>query len=571
MSGELLPVCVPLPSGDVLQRREESLARLGAESWDLLVVGGGIVGAGALLDATSRGLRAALVEQDDISAGTSSRSSRLIHGGLRYLEHMKFHLVHEALVERSRLLRLAPHLVRLEPFVFPVYGWPLVHRLFYGSGLVLYDLLGAARDRGRSRHLGADAVARVIPPIRRAGLRGGITYHDGVEDDARFTLAVVRTAEQRGATVLTRVRAAGILRGSDGSLRGVAAEDLLSGRSVEVRAAAVIDATGVWAGRSEAPLGGSSVPLVPSRGSHVLVSRERLPLAAGMTLRVPGKVLFIVPCPDAWVIGTTDEPDTGPPDRPTPTIHEVDAILDSVNDVLDVDLGRDDLLGAYTGLRPLVGEPGGSTVRVSREHKVHREANGLVRVSGGKYTTYRVMARDAVDVALDGRAGTPPSATAELRLAGAAPRPDLERLTGELASDAGIDLELARSLVDRHGTEARDVLALGTELDLLRPLGSGIRELEAEVAWAARQEAALSVDDVLARRMRLAMRLPDRGASIAGRVAEILGSDLGWTAGIREAEVERYLEGARREYDVPGARTAEAPAVPTAAGAPATA
>jgi glycerol-3-phosphate dehydrogenase len=532
--------------------RRADLARLADERWDLVVVGGGIVGTGALLDAASRGLRAVLIEQDDIAVGTSSRSSRLIHGGLRYLEHFQFHLVREALRERSRLLRLAPHLVRLEEFLFPVYGWPLVHRAFYGSGLVLYDLLGAARDGGRARHLGVEAVARLAPSIRRERLQGGIVYHDGVEDDARLALAVVRTAQAKGGTALTRVRATGLLRDGSGAVAGLLAEDRETGSAIEVRAAAVVDATGVWAGRAEGPLGGSSVPIVPSRGSHLVVPRERIPVETGVTLRVPGKVLFLIPWPGAWLIGTTDEPDAGPPDRPAPTDHEVRAILDAVNATLAVDLRREDAVGAYTGLRPLVGSPGtGDTVQVSREHKVRREADGLTRISGGKYTTYRVMATDAVDVALG--TGASPSATAELPLVGAASREELDKLANRLAAETGLFRSVTEVLVDRYGTEARAVVELGQELDLLRPLADGHPHLEVEVAWGARHELARSIDDVLSRRMRLSMRLPDRGAAIARRVDAILGAELGWDPEACEARVAGYLAEAHREYDVPAA------------------
>lgn len=516
------------------------------------------MGAGVLLDAASRGLRAALVEQDDIAVGTSSRSSRLIHGGLRYLEDMRFHLVREALVERARLLRLAPHLVRLEPFLFPVYGLPLVHRAFYGSGLVLYDLLGAARDGGRARHLGAGRVAELVPPIRRGGLRGGITYHDGVEDDARFTLAVVRTAVARGATALTRVRAERLELDARGGVAGVQVRDVIDGGEWLVRARAVVDATGVWAGRPDGPLGRSGVTIVPSRGSHLVIRRDRLPLRVGVTLRIPGRVLFIVPWPGAWLIGTTDEADTGSPERPVPTGHEVEGILGMVNEVLDVGLGREDVVGAYAGLRPLVGVPGGDTVRVSREHKVHREPSGLVRVSGGKYTTYRIMARDAVDVALEGATERPASVTADVALVGALPNLQLDRLAGELATGTGMDPAVMRLLVERHGSLAEAVVALGRELDLLRPLGQAgsaaadAAHLEAEVTWAVRHELALSLDDMLARRMRLAMCLPDRGASIAPRVAELMGDELGWDAGRQAAEVGAYLAAATREYGVPG-------------------
>jgi glycerol-3-phosphate dehydrogenase len=546
------------PSSPALEARTEALATLADERWDLVVVGGGIVGSGVLLDAASRGLRAALVEQDDLAVGTSSRSSRLIHGGVRYLEDMRLQLVREALAERSRLLTLAPHLVRLERFLFPVYGWPIVHRAMYSAGLTLYDLLGAARDGGRAHHLGAGAVAELIPPIVRRGLRGGVTYSDGVEDDARYSIAVALTARQRGATVVTRARASEILTDDHGRVSGLTVEDRLGGHRLTVRADHVIDATGVWLGHPEARLGGSTMKLVPSRGSHLVFERSRIPIHTGMTLKIPGRVLFLIPHPGVWIVGTTDEPDDGPPERPAPTGHEVEHILETVNSVLGLDLRREDALGAFAGLRPLVGVPGGDTARISREHTIHREASGLVRVSGGKYTTYRLMARDAVDVVLDGRQSMPPSATATLPLLGAAPRPELDRLASDLAATDGLAADQAAALVDRHGSRAREIVALGRTLDLLRPLDPDLPHLEAEVAWAVREELALGLDDLLSRRFRLSMARRDRGASLAPRVAAIMGAELGWDADRQADEVAAFLAAARREYDVPGPESAAA-------------
>jgi glycerol-3-phosphate dehydrogenase len=536
-----------------LAARDAALAELADERWDVLIIGGGIVGSGALLDATSRGLKAALIEQDDLAVGTSSRSSRLIHGGLRYLEDFRLQLVREALAERSRLLSLAPHLVRLERFLFPVYGWPFVHRAFMGAGLTLYDLLGAARDGGRAHHLGADAVAELIPPIKRDGLRGGVTYSDGVEDDARYSIAVARTALEAGATIATRARVTGLLTDDAGAVSGVKVRDLLGDVELEAQATKVIDATGVWLGDPEARLGGSTMKLVPSRGTHLVFDRDRLPLKTGMTLRVPGRVVFVIPHPGVWLVGTTDVADDGTPGRPAATLDEVDEILDNVNHVLDSDLTRGDAVGAFAGLRPLVGAPGGDTARVSREHTIHREDSGLVRVSGGKYTTYRLMARDAVDYVLDGEEPMSVSRTGDLPLVGAAPRAELDRLVTELVRDSGLDKDRVTALVDRHGTQARDVIALGREQDLLRPLADDRTELEAEVAWAVERELALGLDDVLSRRMRLSMSRRDRGASLAPRVAQIMGPKLDWDAPRQAAEVESYLASARAEYDVPGA------------------
>ncbi|HEY0444368.1 MAG TPA: glycerol-3-phosphate dehydrogenase/oxidase, partial [Candidatus Limnocylindrales bacterium] len=398
--------------------RQADIATLASNEWDVVIVGGGIVGCGALLDAVSRGLRACLVEQDDIAAGTSSRSSRLIHGGLRYLEQFRFGLVFEALAERSRLLRLAPHLVRLEPLMFPIYGLPLVHRTFYGSGLLLYDLLGSRREGGFATHLSRDDAIAWTPALRPKGLRGGIVYHDGVEDDARYTLAVARTAQSLGATVVTRVGATGVLE-RDGRVAGIRAHDEISGAELEIRSASVVDATGVWMAQPNAPLapGGR---VLPSKGAHLIIRRNRIQSRTGLTIRVPGKILFLVPWPGHWLIGTTDDAYTGSPERPSATAEDVDELLAAVNRTLDVDLTRADVVGTYAGLRPLAASPGsGSTVKASREHRVTVERPGLVRVTGGKYTTYRVMARDTIDAVLGEAAKKRPSATEELRLVGA--------------------------------------------------------------------------------------------------------------------------------------------------------
>jgi glycerol-3-phosphate dehydrogenase len=547
-----------------------ALEALAGERFDVLIVGGGIVGAGALLDATSRGMRAALVEQRDIASGTSGRSSRLIHGGLRYLEQLHFGLVYEALEERARLLRLAPHLVTLEPFLFPIYGIPLITQAFYGSGIFLYDLLGARRDGGFAKHLRPSSAIDYAPDLRRKGLAGGIIYHDGVEDDARLALAVLRTALAGGAVAATRVRAEKPLLDGE-KLIGATVQDLVSGNRFEIRAERVIDATGVWAADAEArfaTLEGAD-SFVPSRGSHIVIRRDRLPAEGGLTLRIPGRVVFIIPWPGHWIIGTTDHSDSRAPESVAAPEQDVDELLEVVNKQLDIDLSKGDIVGTYAGMRPLVGDPGGSTVKASREHRVAADASGLVRISGGKYTTYRVMARDVVDASL-GRteARRRRSGTAGLPVVGAAPRDELAQIATTLERplrDAAAALgtagapwpaRVARRLADRYGREAPEVVALARELDLALPLGEGIDHLQAEVAWAARHELALSIDDVLARRMRLAQELPDRGASIAARVAAILGAELGWDADRQASEVQTYLEGARREYGLPWATLA---------------
>jgi len=535
-----------------LAERRRDLAALADEPLDVLVVGGGIVGCGSALDAATRGLRVGLVERDDIAVGTSSRSSRLIHGGLRYLEQYRFGLVREALRERSRVLHLAPHLVTIQPLLFPLFGLPLVTRVFYQSGMTLYDLLGARHDGGWHRHLSVDEVLAHAPRMRRARLRGGLLFHDGMEDDARYTLAVARTSEADGATVVTRARATGLLE-DGGRVRGARVHDELDDGDVEIRARVVIDATGVWAADLSSPLGGGKTRLLPSRGAHLVVRRDRIPSDVGLTIRVPGKVVFLVPWPHFWLIGTTDAPYDGPIDRPTAGHDEVDELIAAVNRVLDVDLERSDVVGTYAGLRPLIAPSTGSTVTASREHRVVVESNGLVRVSGGKYTTYRQMAEETVDAALGvlgERARNRPSQTATRRLVGAADRPELDQLVTSLTTSSGLDRAVIDQLVARHGTEAADVLAVGHETGLLGRLADGEEHLEAEVAWAARRELALSVDDILSRRMRLAQELPDRGAAIAPRAAAILGAELGWDESRRAREVESYLDSARREFSI---------------------
>jgi glycerol-3-phosphate dehydrogenase len=540
-----------------LDDRRRDLVALVDEPLDVLVVGGGIVGSGAALDAATRGLRVGLVERDDIAVGTSSRSSRLIHGGLRYLEQYRFGLVREALTERSRILNLAPHLVTIEPLLFPLFGLPVATRAFYQAGMTLYDVLGARKDGGWHRHLSVPEVLAHAPAMRRGRLRGGLMFHDGVEDDARYTLAVARSAREDGATIVTRAGAESLIEEA-GRVVGARICDRLTGEDHEVRARVVVDATGVWGADPAAPLSGGSTRLLPSRGAHLVVPRARIQSDVGLTIRVPGKVVFLVPWPHFWLIGTTDAPYSGPIDRPTAGADEVDELLAAVNHVLDVDLGRDDVVGTYAGLRPLIAPSDGSTITASREHRVVVEGNGLVRVSGGKYTTYRLMAEQTIDAAL-GVLGEPaaarPSRTTTRRLVGAADRPELDRIAGSLSSTAtpagGLEPAIAARLVARHGSAAPDVVALGLELGLLGRLVDGEDHLEVEVAWAARHELALSIDDVLARRMRIVHELPDRAAAIAPRVASILGAELGWDAARQSVEVETFLAGARREFAIP--------------------
>jgi len=430
----------------------------------------------------------------------------------------------------------------------------------YPGGVILplYDILGARHDGGWHRRLSVQGSLEIWPSLRRQGLRGGLLYHDGVEDDARFALSVLRTAlaSEAAPVAVTRVRATGLRAdASTGPMRVVTATDLLQGGDLEIRTRSIVDATGVWAAEPGHPFASPSMRILPSRGAHLVVERDRIPASAGLTIRVPGKVVFFIPWPDHWLIGTTDAPYEGPPDHVAASALEVDELLATVNATLDVNLTRADVVGTYAGLRPLIAPSGGSTVKASREHRVTAEPNGVVRVAGGKYTTYRVMARDVMDAAL-GRvaARSRPSGTADLRVVGAADEAARLRIAGELAtidSIADAHPEAATRLTARHGTEAPAIAALGAELDLLRPLVPGRPFLEAEVAWAVRHELALSVDDVLSRRLRLSPELGEHREAVASRVAGIMSRELGWTPIDCERERDAYLDSAAREYGVP--------------------
>ena len=369
---------------------------------------------------------------------------------------------------------------------------------------------------------------------------------------------MARTATAAGAVAVTRVRATGLRTDPrSGVLSALLATDLLTGADLEIRTKAVVDATGVWAAEADHPFRGGSMALLPSRGAHLVVPRARIPNQMGLTIRVPGRIVFLVPWPDHWLIGTTDAPYDGPAERPAAGDSEIQQLLDTVNGTMDVDLTRADVVGTYAGLRPLIAPSDGSTVKASREHRVSMDRSGVVRIGGGKYTTYRVMASDVIDAVL-GPTETKarPSRTADWRLIGAADAAVQARLVAELMTIPAMTAlgpDVSVRLVARHGTEAPGVVALGADLGLLRPLVGGRTFIEAEIAWAVRHESALSLDDALSRRTRLTQELPDRGASVAPRVAEIMGAELGW-GGTRQArEVESFLETARREFSVDGA------------------
>ncbi len=533
----------------VLDARDRStvVRRLTAGQLDVLVVGGGITGAGAALDAASRGLRVGLVEARDVAAGTSSRSSKLIHGGLRYLEQGDFKLVREALRERDLLVtRLAPHLVKPVPFLYPLYR-KVVERPYVGAGLVIYDAMeGTKRPVPYHRHLTARGALRRAPALRPERLAGAMVYYDAQVDDARHTLTVARTAVAHGAIVLTRASATSLLRSADGGVTGARVRDEETGRSFDVTAARVVVCAGVWTDLVHS-LGGvrAGYEVRMSKGVHIVMPRTAIDAETGMIVRTDKSVLFFIPWGERWIVGTTDTDWSGDRAEPTATGADVDYILAAANRVLAKPLSRADVVGVYAGLRPLVAAAADTpTTKLSREHVVDVPVPGLASIAGGKFTTYRLMARDVVDAAVaDFSRPVPESVTDQLPLLGADGLPAVRAAAQRIAEDFGVPIAAVEHLLNRYGSLVPEVLEpVEHDRSLAQPLLDGYPYLRAEVAYAVTHEGALHVEDVLARRIRLLIESPDAGVPTAPQVAAIMGGLLGWSRRRRAVEVRNYAE-----------------------------
>ncbi len=543
------------PSALSPQARDDALAAMqglsGQAELDVLVVGGGIVGAGTALDAVTRGLSTGLLEQRDLASGTSSRSSKLIHGGLRYLEMLDFGLVREALQERGLLLtRLAPHLVRPVPFLYPLThrGW---ERPYVAAGLTLYD--GMARfgkyDMGvpRHRHLSRRSVQRIAPDFDPASLSGAIKYWDCQVDDARLVLTVARTAAAHGAHVATRVQVTGFLREGE-RVVGVRARDLEHQRDLEVRARVVVNAAGVWTDEIQEMVGGrGALHVQASKGIHLVVPRDRIRSEAGFIVRTETSVLFVIPWGRHWILGTTDTAWNLDKAHPAASKADIDYVLEHVNAILREPLDHDDVEGVYAGLRPLLSGESEPTSRISREHTVVTPVPGLVMIAGGKLTTYRVMGRDAVDAAAHSLTSTlgltiRPSITDRVPLVGAA---DWETRANQrvlLARRSGLHVARIDHLLGRYGGLIGDVLDLvSARRSLGLPLEGAEDYLAAEVVYAVTHEGARHLDDVLTRRTRISIETFDRGVSAAPAAAALMGAVLDWDPARTADEVDHYL------------------------------
>jgi glycerol-3-phosphate dehydrogenase len=531
-------------------QRRAGLERLRRETLDLLVIGGGVTGAGVALDAAARRLSVGLVEADDLAAGTSSRSSKLIHGGLRYLEQLDIALVREALRERSLLLdRLCPHLVRPIPFLLPL-RHRVWERAYLGAGVALYDTLGGRRGLPAHRHLSRRAALERWPALRPDRLVGAIQYWDGQVDDARHTLFVARTAASLGAAIVTGAAATQLVR-EGGRVVGARVRDLDGGAEMTVRARAVVSATGVWTERVASSVSATGLTVRASKGVHLVVPRDRIDAGTGLIVRTETSVLFVIPWGSQhWIIGTTDTPWGLDVDVPAATRRDVDYLLDHANAELVHPLSHDDVVGVYVGLRPLLSGRQAQTAKLSREHAVSTPLPGLVEIAGGKYTTYRVMAADAVDAAV-ATAGIVAGAsrTATIPLVGAAGYRERWARRAELAAAHGLGVAQVERLLGRYGALVDDLFELfAADPSAACPVGGsgsdgagGGGYLRAELAYAVTHEGARSVADLLERRTRLAIETPDRGVRVAGEAARLLGGVLGWDRDRCEAEQRRYV------------------------------
>jgi glycerol-3-phosphate dehydrogenase len=544
------------------ERRRHDLARMRDQTFDIVVIGGGVTGAGVALDAATRGLNVALIEQRDLAAGTSSRSSKLIHGGLRYLEQLNLSLVREALQERGLLLHdLAPHLVRPVSFLYPLTR-PVWERVYAGTGVLLYDTIGGARQLPRHRHLSRRKAMELVPSLRRDAMVGALRYWDAQVDDARHTMELARTASSYGAAVAISTRAVGLLREGE-RVVGVTVRDQEAGDEFGVLGRQVINATGVWADQIQEMAGRGRIKVRASKGIHIVVPRDRIHGDSGLILRTETSVLFVIPWGNHWLIGTTDTDWNLDLAHPAASATDIQYLLDHVNRVLRTPLTHEDVEGVFAGLRPLLSGESEATSKLSREHAVAQTAAGLITIAGGKYTTYRVMAKDAVDTAarsLPQR--VPPCVTDRTPLLGAHGFHALWNRRHRLADESGLHLTRIEHLLGRYGslvTELLDLLADRPELG--ERIDGASDYLKVEAVYAASHEGALHLDDLLTRRTRISVETFDRGLAAALSVAPLMGEVLGWDEPTLTREIEHYEARVAAEIEsqkMPDDRTADA-------------
>ena len=533
------------------KQRSNAIKSLSTEKFDVLVIGGGVTGVGAALDAASRGLKVALVEASDLASGTSSRSSKLIHGGLRYLEQYDFRLVRESLHERELMVSsLAPHLVKPLAFLYPLHN-KYFERTYVGAGLTLYDVLrGFQRTLPGHKHISQKNTAEIAPSLRPDLVKGAVKYFDAQVDDARHTMMIARTAARHGAVIATGVQVESLIR-KGRRVVGVKARDGKKGKLITIKATTTVMCAGIWSDPLHKSFGlkaGYNVTM--SKGVHIVLPKKAINSQEGVILKTAISVLFLIPWADKWIVGTTDTPYTGDCARPLAEKSDIDYILNEANKILKPKLKASDIIGVYAGLRPLVANKTDSdTTQLSREHTVDLSAPGFVSIAGGKYTTYRIMGKDVIDLATaKSSQKVPESVTEKLPIVGADGYFGLVQQVDRIAQANGLSADVITHLLDRYGSLISDLLELIEENpNLAKRLTKDLPYLKAEIYYAASNEGARSVDDVISRRTRLAFEAPNSAIDLAPEVARIIAPVLNWSAKQMKDSAKAYIDIAKSE------------------------
>lgn len=536
------------------ESRQKSLEEMSSgEPLDILVVGGGVTGAGIALDAASRGLRVGIIEAQDWSSGTSSRSSKLVHGGLRYLYQLDFKLVHESLSERGLLLeKNAPHLVKAQPLLWPL-KIPVIERAYSAVGVGLYDSIAQITHPGAvpiQRHHTKKGSLELSPALKEDALNGSIVYYDARVDDSRLVITLVRTAVRYGAYAASRTQLIEVEKDSAGRVTGAVVEDLETEKRYTIPTKEIINATGIWTEETESLADDKAgLKVLTSKGIHLVVPKENIDSEVGLFLRTEKSVLFIIPWKYYWIIGTTDTPYNGSLRDPVADEADIEYLLEQANSVLKNELTREDIIGTFAGLRPLL-QPGTKdgdktkSTKVSREHTVTEVAPGMIAIAGGKLTSYRKMAEDAVDFAL-GKAESKrrPSVTEKTPLEGADGYHALWARREELAKEHGLSVNHVEDMLDRYGNNI-DVLfdMIDEDPEMGRPLTEAPHYLRGEVAFGVTHEGALHLEDILLHRIRLVYEQADAGLAAMPEVTDIMADLLGWDEKTKEREMELYRE-----------------------------
>ncbi|MGC1207173.1 MAG: glycerol-3-phosphate dehydrogenase/oxidase [Ornithinimicrobium sp.] len=543
------------------ESRQKTLAHLAdsaqdGHELDVLVIGGGVTGAGVALDAATRGLSTVVVESQDWASGTSQWSTKLVHGGLRYLQMLDFKLVHEALTERGLLLtKLAPHLVKAMPFLIPL-EHRVWQRAYYGAGVTLYDALANVMPGKRAlpihRHRSQKGLQKKFPDFKQDQAIGAVEYYDATVDDARLVLTLVRTAVSYGASAASRTQVVEITKDDSGRANGAVLQDLETGDRITCRAKHIINCTGVWTDDvSELADTDGGLNVLASKGIHLVIPRERLKGTSGVLIQTEKSVLFFVPWSRYWIVGTTDTPYEEDRLHPVATSADIDYVLEHANAVLTTTLTRDDIVGWYAGLRPLLQpgtKEGTGSSKVSREHTVASPVPGLTVIGGGKLTTYRVMAKDAVDFALGDQAKDLVCITDEIPLMGAVGEAATRRSMPVLQKRYGWSDMMVDHLLHRYGSMMYELLELIEEdPSLAEPLAEAPAYLRAEIAYACSHEGVLHMEDVMMRRTRLIYETKHKGVGALPEIAAIAAGVLGWDSAKEEAEITSYREQAKAE------------------------